>query len=144
MDNSIIAEQLANDGWRQHKPKGFTGLIGPFWSRREDGVLAFGLIIGDGHLNPSGVVHGGLLTTMLDQVVSTVAWEAAGRLLCVTVQLDIQFLAPVDTGVFLEARGEIVRQTRELIFARGELAISTAKAATGSAVLKILRRPVDV
>jgi uncharacterized protein (TIGR00369 family) len=139
MDACMTAERLAQQGWRRHAPKGFTGLIGPLWSRTEQGVLAFGLIAGEDHLNPAGLVHGGMLTTLLDQVISTAAWQTAERLPCVTIQLDTQFLSAVKAGAFVEARAEVVKKTREIVFARGELIVSMTIVATGNAVLKILQ-----
>jgi uncharacterized protein (TIGR00369 family) len=139
MDVSMTAEGLMQEGWRRHAPKGFTGLIGPLWSRNEQGVLAFGLMAGEDHLNPAGLVHGGVLATLLDQTLSTAAWQEAGRLPCVTIQLDTQFLSAVRPGAFVEARAEVVKKTREIVFARGELIVSMTIVATGSAVLKMLR-----
>lgn len=97
--------------------------------------------MGEHHLNPAGFVHGGMLTTLLDQVLSTAAWQTAGRVPCVTVQFDSQFLSAVRAGAFVEARAEIVKKTRELIFTRGELFVSTVRVATGNAVLKIIQPP---
>ncbi|CAG4914038.1 PaaI family thioesterase [Paraburkholderia gardini] len=131
--------RLEQQGWRQHEPRGFTGLVGPLWSRADQDLLTFGLVTGEQHLNPAGLVHGGTLTTLLDHVLSTAAWQATGRLPCVTVQLDAQFHSSVRAGVFVEARGEIMRKTRDIVFARGELVVSTARVLTGSALLKILR-----
>ncbi|MFM0504840.1 PaaI family thioesterase [Paraburkholderia caffeinilytica] len=139
MTTSETAERLTQDGWRQHAPKGFTGLVGPLWSRANLDLLTFGVIVDEQHLNPAGVVHGGMLTTLLDQVLSTAAWQVSGRQPCVTVQFDTQFLSSVKAGVFVEARAEVVKTTRELVFTRGELTVSTDRVATGSAVLKILR-----
>ncbi|MDN7179397.1 PaaI family thioesterase [Caballeronia sp. SEWSISQ10-4 2] len=139
MDVSVTAERLMQQGWRRHAPKGFTGLIGPLWSRTEQDILAFGVIAGEDHLNPAGLVHGGMLVTLLDQVLSTAAWQAAGRLPCVTIQLDTQFLSAVKAGSFVEARAEVVKKTREIAFVRGELMVSMTIVATGSAVLKILQ-----
>ncbi|MGF6768244.1 uncharacterized protein (TIGR00369 family) [Paraburkholderia sp. GAS199] len=139
MTSPHISEQLAHDGWRQHTPRGFTGLVGPLWSRTHDDMLSFGVLMGEQHLNPAGVVHGGMLTTLLDQVLSTAAWQVNGRLPCVTIQFDSQFLSAVKAGDFVEARAEIIKTTRELVFTRGELLVLNSRVATGSAVLKVLR-----
>ena len=96
-------------------------------------------MVGDQHLNPAGVVHGGMLTTLLDQVLSTAAWQVTGRQPCVTIQFDTQFLSPVKAGAFVEAHAKVIKKTREIVFTRGELIVSTACVATGGAVLKILR-----
>jgi uncharacterized protein (TIGR00369 family) len=139
MTTSEMAERLAEDGWRPHAAKGFTGLVGPLWSRANQDLLTFGVLVGEQHLNPAGVVHGGMLTTLLDQVLSTAAWQISGRQPCVTVQFDTQFLSAVKAGAFVEAHAEIVRTTRELVFTRGELIADSDRVATGSAVLKVLR-----
>jgi uncharacterized protein (TIGR00369 family) len=139
MITSEMVERLTQDGWRQHAPKGFTGLVGPLWSRSHIDLLTFGVMVGEQHLNPAGVVHGGMLTTLLDQVLSTAAWQISGRQPCVTVQFDTQFLSSVKAGAFVEAYAEIVKTTRELVFTRGELRVNSDRVATGTAVLKVLR-----
>lgn len=138
MTHPEINTQLEQAGWHPHRPRGFTGLVGPLWSRTCQDLLSFGLVTEERHLNPAGIVHGGLLTTLLDQVVSTAAWQVTGHLPCVTIQLDAQFISSVKVGVFLEARAKIVKQTREIVFVRGELVVSSAPVMTGSAVLKVL------
>ncbi|MFL9933769.1 PaaI family thioesterase [Paraburkholderia sp. RL18-103-BIB-C] len=138
MTQSEVSARLEQEGWRQHKPRGFTGLVGPLWSRADPELLSFGLVTDERHLNPAGIVHGGLLTTLLDQVLSTAAWQVTGQLPCVTIQLDAQFVSPVKAGVFLAAHAEVVKRTREIVFVRGELSISDALVMTGSAVLKVL------
>jgi uncharacterized protein (TIGR00369 family) len=139
--NAHSAEEALQDaGWRALAPKGFAGLVGPLWARREaGGALALGILAGESHLNPGGFVHGGLLATLLDHMVSTAAWEAADRVPCVTVQLDTKYLGAVAAGSFLEARASVLRKTRELVFAQGELRVENEIVATGTAVLKIVR-----
>jgi uncharacterized protein (TIGR00369 family) len=137
----ITFEQLEQAGWRRHVQKGFTGLIGPLWSRRSHDAISFGILTNKSHLNPAGLVHGGFLATMLDQTLSTIGWEAAGRLPCVTIQLEVQFLSAIKPGTFIEARGEVVKQSRAIVFMQGDLWIAAERVATGNAVLKIVQSP---
>ena len=140
MNTHSAEEALQNAGWRTLSPKGFAGLVGPLWARREtDGALALGILTGEGHVNPGGFVHGGLIATLLDHVISTAAWEAANRVPCVTVQLDTKYLSAVAAGSFLEARASVLRKTRELVFTQGELRVGHDMVATGTAVLKIVK-----
>lgn len=131
-------ESLSADGWRQKSLPGFAGLIGPLWARKEAQGWAYGLLLTGDHLNPAGVVHGGLLTALLDHALSAIAWEALARRACVTVQLDTHFLAPARQAQFLEARGRVLRATSSLVFMQGELSVRGRAVATGAAVLKIL------
>lgn len=153
MPPPVTAESLAAEGWRCKTLPGFAGLIGPLWVRKEgarkEGALkegvrneaqawAYGLLATADHLNPAGVVHGGLLTALLDHGLSAIAWQALDRRACVTVQLDTHFLAPARAGQFLEVRGQLLRATSSLVFMRGELSVAGNVVATGAAVLKVL------
>ena len=137
------AESLAADGWHQKTLPGFAGLIGPLWVRKEAQAWAYGLLATADHLNPAGVVHGGLLTAMLDHGLSAIAWQALDRRPCVTVQLDTHFLTAARAGQFLEVRGHVLRKTASLVFMRGELSVASHVVATGAAVLKVLAAASD-
>lgn len=139
-----VSEPAAPPGWRKRELPGFAGLIGPLYVRKEAEGWAYGLLAGADHLNPAGVVHGGLLTALLDHGLSAIAWEALGRRACVTVQLDTHFLAAARAGQFLEVRGRVVRATSSLVFMQGELGVGGNVVATGAAVLKVMgsTRPI--
>lgn len=135
---AALADTLAAAGWRPRTLAGFAGLVGPLWTRQEDAGWAYGLLAGAQHTNPAGVVHGGLLTTLIDHALSAIAWEAMSRRACVTVQLDAQFLSGVRPGQFIEARGRVVRAASSLVFMQGALVVEGAEVLTASAVLKVL------
>ncbi|MNS35195.1 Thioesterase superfamily protein [compost metagenome] len=143
MPPPVTAESLAAEGWRCKALPGFAGLIGPLWVRKEAQAWAYGLLATADHLNPAGVVHGGLLTALLDHGLSAIAWQALDRRACVTVQLDTHFLAPARAGQFLEVRGQLLRATSSLVFMRGELSVAGNVVATGAAVLKVLAAASD-
>lgn len=131
-------EKLAAAGWRRVRSAGaFMSGAGPLWARREGEGWCYAVWSTQAHLNPAGVVHGGLLATLADHAISTVAWEAAGRVPCVTVQLDTQFLAPVPTGVLIEARAQLVRRTASLLFMRGLLQIEGREVLVAQALMKV-------
>ena len=90
------------------------------------------------HTNPAGIVHGGMLTTLLDHTLSVIAWEANERKPCITVALDVHFLAPARPGDLVVARGRIVRQTSSLAFTQGSLTVRDDEIATASAIMKIM------
>lgn len=134
-------DMLTANGWKQRKLPGFAGLIGPIWTRKEDAGWAYGVLATAEHINPAGVVHGGLLTTLADHALSAIAWEAIGRRACVTVQLDTHFLASAREGQFLEARGRVVRATASLVFMQGHVMAAGAELVTASALMKVIEKP---
>lgn len=88
---------------------------------------------------PQSVIHGGLLATLMDHALSAIAREAAGRLPCVTIQLDSHFLSAVQPGSFIVARGRITRRSSTLVFMQGALSVEKDKVVTGNAILKIIK-----
>ena len=125
------------DGWKARTLPGFFGTVGPMWTKKEAGGWAYAFLADERHVNPAGIVHGGMLCTLLDHALSAIAWEANGRKPCVTVALDVQFLASAKPGDFVVARGEIVRQTSSLVFLRGTLSIAAKTIAMATAILKV-------
>jgi uncharacterized protein (TIGR00369 family) len=73
--------------------------------------------------NAGGVLHGGVLLTFADYALCLVAGRAADQgtnaSFAMTVSLSAEFLAPGEIGVPVEARGEPLRVTGSLAFARG-------------------------
>ncbi len=114
----------------------FENHAGPFfWTRLPDGVNRFALEAAERHCNSHGIVHGGLLMTMIDlTLVATAKTTVNDRF--VTVSLNSEFIAASHTGDLIEARGELIRRTRSLAFVRGQITCGDRTLLTASAVLK--------
>jgi uncharacterized protein (TIGR00369 family) len=67
-----------------------------------------------------GAAHGGVLCTILDEVMAWVAIETTGRFF-VTGEMNVRFLAPAAPGDEILARGEIVEDRRRYLVCRGEV-----------------------
>ncbi len=96
------------------------------------------------HLNRSGVVHGGLLATMLDNasgVTASLTVDPAGRRPFVTLSLTTHFLAPAHEGL-LEARARVTGGGRRTLFIDAELHDGAGRLiATSCGVFKPARMP---
>jgi acyl-coenzyme A thioesterase PaaI-like protein len=113
----------AAEGWRTLPGAALPSGIGIPWARRVDGVWHYGLMTDDDHGNPNGVVHGGVMMAFADHGLSMIAWEAAERTLCTTIQLNTHFLDTIHPGEFVELRAEVTRRTRGLVFVRGVIGV---------------------
>jgi acyl-coenzyme A thioesterase PaaI-like protein len=109
----------AADGWRALPGAALPSGLGVPWAKKADGQWLYGLQTGTDHANPNGAVHGGVLMAFADHGLSFIAWEAAERGICTTIQLNTQFLHAARPGEFLELRGEVTRRTRGLVFLQG-------------------------
>jgi len=130
-------------GWKLLNTEGFISTIGPLWSRQIDETWEYGLHVEAHHENPLGIAHGGMLMTFMDQAISMIAWSAAGRKPCATVQLDTHFLSPAKAGDFIVARAEVSRKSMSLIFMRGVLHVAEREIMTAQGMMKIIHRSSD-
>ncbi len=69
-----------------------------------------------------GVMHGGILTAMLDEIIGRTA--IAGDLWCMTAKLEMRFRKPVPVGAPLKLKGEITKKTGRVLEGRGEIRLA--------------------
>lgn len=134
----MTTQDYVPDGWKPINTEGFMELIGPLLrSTSIEEKNTYGLQTTCTHKNHIGLVHGGVLTSLMDQVLAIVAWNAADQRPTVTIQMDTRFLGAAKAGDFLEARAAIRHATRSLIFVDGEVSCATGSIACASAIMKI-------
>lgn len=138
MSSNDSSKALTEAGWRSRDLPGFAGHVGPLWTRKEGDAWAYGLLAAPQHLNTVGIVHGGLLTTLIDHALSAIAWTSIAQQPCVTVQLDTQFLSSAKAGDFLEARGRVLKATSSLVFVQGQIEIAGVVCVSATSLMKIV------
>ncbi len=74
------------------------------------------------HQGFPGVMHGGLVTALLDEVLGRTA--IANEVWCMTAKLDVRFRKPVPIGERLKLKGEITRHNGRVLEGKGELRLS--------------------
>jgi uncharacterized protein (TIGR00369 family) len=116
----------------------FGDLVGPIWRRKEGERLRFGFVVAPKHLNRSGNLHGGMLMTLADNAMAIAAREATGCKRHATIELNIQFVGAVKLGEFVEARPEVARATRSLVFMQAKMFVGARLVVTTNGIWKIL------
>ncbi|MCC2596302.1 PaaI family thioesterase [Pusillimonas sp. MFBS29] len=122
--------------WREHALPGLIGTLGPLLSKRQNDQWLYGLRVRKDHLNQANIVHGGTITALMDHALSIVGWSHAGKIPCVTVQLNVSFLGAAKEGDLLVAGGRVVRATGSLLFTDGSITVNDNVIATAQAILK--------
>ena len=108
-------------GWKTWKSEQFEyHTAGPFYFRiDEDGPVA-AFRAGQKHMNSGGVVHGGCLMAFADFALFGLAHETiADDSYGLTVAFTSEFLSGAKEGQLIEARGDVLRAGRSLVFVRG-------------------------
>jgi acyl-coenzyme A thioesterase PaaI-like protein len=134
----VLESELIERGWATKPTTGFNELVGPIWARREGDVWVNGFLVTDKHLNFRRNLHGGMLATFADSVLGRMVFNAVKPRPSATIQLDMQYVAPVRLGDFVEGRGEIIRVTGSLVFVAGRFSVGSRVVATANGVWKIL------
>jgi uncharacterized protein (TIGR00369 family) len=99
-------------------PPPMAALIGAELLAVGDGEARFACTPDSSTYNPMGIVHGGLLCTLLDTAagcaVHTLLPAGAGFS---SIELKVSFLAPLHAGERTEVRGSVLRIGRRVAFA---------------------------
>ena len=103
---------------------GFVDLCGPLYGRLVEQRFTLGIRVEPRHCNPAMMCHGGMLMTLADMTMllgSSV--QGGSRRYQLTVNLGADFLVPAPLGSWLEGQVDVLRATRNLVFAQGALRI---------------------
>jgi acyl-coenzyme A thioesterase PaaI-like protein len=108
-------------GWSTWSAGGdpFETAIGPFCFKAEGGRMRSAFQPRREHLNGGGAIHGGALMSFADFALFSIAHNALRDVRAVTLTCNCEFLSAGDLSAVVEAEGEVLRDTRSLIFVRG-------------------------
>jgi uncharacterized protein (TIGR00369 family) len=118
---------------------GFLAANGPLYGKWDGTHLLMGFRVEPRHCNPGQVAHGGMLATFADMLLP-IASRFQGKTdmgFLPTINLACDFLAPAPLGAWVEGRAEIVRMTRNLLFAQGLAAADGEPCLRANGIFKI-------
>jgi uncharacterized protein (TIGR00369 family) len=104
----------------------FVEMIGARIEQWGDGVMRMSLVLEERHTNPNGVMHGGVATSLMDEVAGGVVASIRGleTMLAAphaTVDMNVSFLAGPRTGDEIVAEGRMLKIGRTVAFAEAEV-----------------------
>lgn len=123
-----------------HDP--FEDQIGPlYFKEQDDGSYRCAFIADERHVNGGGFMHGGMLMTFADFALFVIARPALlpEGVHAVTVSFSSDFTSSAHPGEFVEATGDIVHETRGMIFVRGTIFTGDRTLMRFSGVIKKIR-----
>lgn len=115
--------------------------LGVVVERIGEDAATFLLPPGEGIIQGGGVVAGGILSTMADEAMAhAVLSGAQDDQVCVTVDINVRFLAPAPEGVPVRTQARVIRRGGRIAFAEAEVfAGEDTLAAKASASFMVMR-----
>jgi uncharacterized protein (TIGR00369 family) len=109
---------------------------GPFYFRHDEKGPVCAFRAEDRHMNGGGFMHGGCMMTFADFTLFMCAREALKDRHAVTATFNSEFVGSARPGDLVEARAEIVKDGRSMIFMRGMVTTGGEPMLSFSASLK--------
>lgn len=113
---------------------------GPFYFRIDDKGPVAAFRAERKHMNAGGVMHGGCLMTFADFALFAIAHPVMDGGYGLTVAFTSEFLDGPKVGEWVEARGEVLRAGRSLVFVRGIVTADGRPCLNFSGTLKKVRK----
>ena len=123
--------------------------INPGFMKHNGGILfrnisdteyEFKTTINENHLNAIGITHGGFICSLIDAGAGTAAHRCAGQTPCVTVSLDLKFIATTKIGDEIVGFTKILKKTKSMVFLICHLKSKDKIIASASGIWKILKQ----
>jgi uncharacterized protein (TIGR00369 family) len=88
--------------------------------------MVIALKLDERHMNPNGVLHGGVLMTLIDEasggaVAASRGLEVMAQAPHATIELNVSFLSGGRPGDEIECEGRVLRIGRSVAFAEAEV-----------------------
>ncbi len=114
---------MTQDEERASSP--FVELIGGSMEEWREGYVRMSLAVKPHHTNPHGVMHGGVITTLMDETLGGVIASVRGMDVMraaphATVDMNVSFLSAVRPGDELIIEGRVLRLGRTVAFGEAE------------------------
>jgi len=100
----------------------------------------FKTTINENHLNAAGITHGGFICSLVDAGAGTAAHRCAGQAPCVTISLDLKFIAATKIGDEIIGFTKILKKTKSMVFLICHLKSKDKIIASASGIWKILKQ----
>ena len=87
----------------------------------KEGSMAVEFTVRQDMTNPLGVLHGGIASTILDDVVGTLVYALGREFAYVSVNLNCDFLHAARLGDVITATAKVVRAGKNIVHVEGEI-----------------------
>jgi len=113
---------------------------GLYFREISENEYEFKATIKEFHLNKREITHGGFICSLIDAGAGTAVYRTTGQKSCVTVSLDIKFIAPSRRQDELIGNVQILKKTNSMVFVNCTLKKKDQLIASAIGVWKVIRK----
>jgi uncharacterized protein (TIGR00369 family) len=115
----------------------FIDFNGPLYGRWVEERFTLGFRVESRHCNPANACHGGMMMTLADMTM-LIGCNLQGGLhqYLLTVNLTVDFIGPAHNGEWIEGTTDMLRATKNFVFAQGLLAVAGKPVARINGIFK--------
>tara|TARA_A100001015_G_scaffold287139_1_gene356592 strand:+ start:1206 stop:1607 length:402 start_codon:yes stop_codon:yes gene_type:complete len=113
---------------------------GLYFREVSENEYEFKAIIKKFHLNKRQITHGGFICSLIDAGAGTAVYRATNNQSCVTVSLDVKFIAPSKLGDEIVGKVNILKKTKSMLFINCNLFINKNIIASATGVWKVIKK----
>ena len=113
---------------------------GLYFREVSENEYEFKAIIKEFHLNKRQITHGGFICSLIDAGAGTAVYRASNNQSCVTISLDVKFIAPSKLGDEIVGKVNILKKTKSMLFINCNLYINKNIIASATGVWKVIKK----
>ena len=113
---------------------------GLYFREVSENEYEFKAIIKEFHLNKRQITHGGFICSLIDAGAGTAVYRASNNQSCVTVSLDVKFIAPSKLGDEIVGKVNILKKTKSMLFINCNLYINKNIIVSATGVWKVIKK----
>ena len=142
MNSSDIPEGFAPD-----LPKSpITDPWEPLYSKRTEKAVVLGLRVAKPHTNGQGLVHGGLIATLVDNAMAYSCRQVMGGWASswmATISLTVDFVGPAQIGQWLTVESDVIKTGKTICFAQSLIKADGNVIARANATFRVVPKHRD-
>tara|TARA_Y100001958_G_C20842860_1_gene288696 strand:+ start:104 stop:505 length:402 start_codon:yes stop_codon:yes gene_type:complete len=92
------------------------------------------------HLNRREITHGGFICSLIDAGAGTAVYRASNNQSCVTISLDVKFIAPSRLGDQIIGKVKILKKTKSMLFVNCNLYNKKNIIASALGIWKVIKK----
>ncbi len=123
MTNPIVAmlqKQIGKEG-AQNAISPVAKYIGGIMRVVESGEITIEYLVKKEHSNPTGGIHGGVVSLLMDEVIGIAVFSMNNDYLFTSINLSVNFLSSAKVGDTILVTAKVVRKGRKVIYVESDI-----------------------